>query len=128
MEWLGIISRSKLAVLVDAKNRVVACDCLKVGDRRIVRDRKVVATTCGYLGPCLEDRCTFVRRDLGEVYRLRSAALDRRHSFGSAYVLHPFGILPEHRYEVALALICGDDKNGRTDATATPVIRLQREQ
>jgi hypothetical protein len=55
-EVLGVIARSRFGDLVDAKDRVVGCDCFEVRGWRIVRDGKVLATTCCDLGPRLKNR------------------------------------------------------------------------
>lgn len=97
---------------VDTKNRIVGCDRFEGRGRGVVRNRQVMAATCGDLGPCLEDRGALVRRNLRELNRLRPTALDRSLSSGCTYVLHPFGTLPKHRHEVTSALICGGNQNG----------------
>jgi hypothetical protein len=56
-DGLGVISSPqrpgedfRLKGRVDAKHRVVVCDCFEV------RDQEVLATTCRNLAPCFEDR------------------------------------------------------------------------
>jgi hypothetical protein len=113
---------------VDTKDGIVPCDRFKGGDRRVIEDREVVATTRGHLAPGLEDWRSLLGWDFGEHDRARSAPLDQRLSARCADVSHPLRIVPKHRDEIALTLMRGDDEDGCAEATAAPAFHLQREQ
>jgi len=93
-----------------------------------VLNRQVVATTCCDLTPGFEDWRSLLGRNFGEYDRVRSTPLDERLSARCANISHPFRTVPEHRDEIALALVTCDNENGRAKTTAASVLHLQREQ
>ena len=70
MVWLDVVQHQQLEDRVDAKHRVVASNRFKGGDRRIVRDRKVLTAACGNLAPGFEDCRALLNWDLRQQNRL----------------------------------------------------------
>jgi hypothetical protein len=93
-----------------------------------VRDRQVLAATRGDFAPCLEDWRTLLGWNFGKHDGTQFASFDERLSAGRTNVSHPLRSIPEHRDEVALALVTGDDEDGKREASAAPALHLQCEQ
>jgi hypothetical protein len=73
-----------------------------------------------------QDRRSRPGLDLFEVHILGMATSQYRPSAGRPDVVHPARLLAEHRHQVALAFIVGDDHRERDGATAAPPSHLQR--
>jgi hypothetical protein len=69
-ERADLFTRFRASGLIDAEHRIVGRDGLEVGNCRIVRHGEMVATTCGHLRPCLEDRGALVEGNLREQNRV----------------------------------------------------------
>src|SRR5450631_2064562 len=73
-----------------------------------------------------QDRRSRPGLDLFKVHSLGISTSQYRPSAGRTDVLHPARLLAEHRHQVALAFIVGDDHWERNGATAAPPSHLQR--
>ena len=74
-----------------------------------------------------QDRRPSFRIDVLEAHGLAAAMAQHRPATGRPHVAHPVRALAEHRHQVALAFVPGDDYRKRDDAARAPSRNLQRD-
>lgn len=82
---------------------------------------------CRHLAVRFQDRRSLLRWDLGEPDRARPASLDEGLSARRADVAYPFRSVAEHRDQVALPVVLGDDEDVGVEQAGAPPSHLQCE-
>jgi len=93
-----------------------------------MRDGEMLAAASCDLAPGLEDWRSFLGRDLGKHDPMRSPPQDEGLSARCTDVSHPLRTVPEHRDEVALALVRRGYEYGCAQAPTASPLHLQRDQ
>jgi hypothetical protein len=91
------------------EDRIAHGDLLELGERRVLAHWEVRPRTGRELEVALQDRRTLARRHLDQADRLAVAVVQDGLAACGLHVGDPAGACPEHRHEIAAALVVGDD-------------------